>query len=146
MKLNNKGTTLVEVIAGFVLLVVLMTSFMKIIDLSSELTSTAIDTRNDSINFKKAYYNGYNYQVNGKNAFVSSKVALNVSITEWEKDLSTGEFKEFHKNANGKYELFINNNASLYNKNLEKSSVIKLDSINDTSMTRMTLFRYKTEK
>lgn len=56
MKLNNKGATLVEVLAGFTLLVVLVTSFVKIIKLSSELTTAAVDNKKNSLEFEENYY------------------------------------------------------------------------------------------
>ena len=59
MKLDNKGMTLVEIMAGFTLLVVLMTSFVKIIRLSALLTETAVDVRKNSNDFEKKYYDGF---------------------------------------------------------------------------------------
>ena len=65
MKLNNKGTTLVEVTAGFLMLIVIMTSFIKIINLSSEMTNTATDMKTKNLAFEEEYYKGVNYKITG---------------------------------------------------------------------------------
>ena len=67
MRMNDKGFTLVEVMAGFSLLVVLMVSFVKIINISSNLTIAAVDAKNKTNDFYKSYYSGENYYtVNNK--------------------------------------------------------------------------------
>ncbi len=79
MKLNNKGFTLVEVMAGFSLLVVIMVSLVKIIKLSSELTTAAADFKTKTMSFYERYYSGKNYKADkDKPAFRLSKNAANV--------------------------------------------------------------------
>ncbi len=58
MKLNNKGMSLVEIAVGFVLLVICIASFEKIINLSTEMTSTSIDSKNKRNVFKERYFDG----------------------------------------------------------------------------------------
>lgn len=88
MKLNNKGFTLVEVMAGFSLLIVIMVSLVKIINLSSELTAAAVDFKTKSMSFYERYYSGMNYKAdNNSPAFRLSKNSINlvketITITE----------------------------------------------------------------
>ena len=161
MRMNNKGTSLVEVIAGFILLVVLLTSFVKIINLSSRLTSAAVDAVNNSSDFDKAYLTGYNYKVEVKNGnTTTTKSAFRTSsnwtaieqgkivITEWEKNLSNGEFKEYHYDTSSKtYMSFTNSNSALMVPiTLSKTSIIKIENLYDNSMARSSIFRYFTEE
>lgn len=160
-KMNNNGTTLVEVIVGFILLVVLLTSFVKIIDLSSRLTTAAVDARNNSSDFDKAYLTGYNYPVDVKTGnTTTSKPAFrtstnwtaiaqgNIKITEWEKNLSNGDFKEYHYDTSSKtYKSFTNSNSNLMSSiTLNKTSIIKIENLYDNCMARSAIFRYFTEK
>ena len=83
MKMNNKGFTLVEIMAGFSLLVVLMVSFVKIIKLSSELTTAAVDAKTKTMGFYERYYSGKNYKIDkDKTAFRLSKNSNNVVKAE----------------------------------------------------------------
>jgi len=117
MKLNNKGMTLVEIMAGFTLLVVLMTSFVKIIRLSALLTETAVDVRKNSNDFEKKYYDGVNYKVNNNGEKIAFRDETNgtiidkynsenpsdskksIYVNEWYKDTVNGNFKEYHKDS-----------------------------------------------
>ena len=99
--LNNKGMSLVEIVVGFVLIAILFGSFIKIIDLSSEMTQTSVDTRKNNNELKSRYYDGYNYNQNGKQVF-SVDTGAQVSIQEWHKD---GDyFTEWKKKASGEFE------------------------------------------
>ena len=73
MNIDNKGMSLVEVLAGFLLLVVVMTGFTKIIQLSSKLTTISADTKKNNLDFEKKYYEGTNYQVDYKSGNTTIK-------------------------------------------------------------------------
>lgn len=126
MKMNNKGFTLVEVMAGFSLLVVLMVSFVKIIKLSSDLTNAAVEMRNNNTDFYETYYSGENYYVNGKTAFRKTKEnSINLSIEI--KEYSSGSFEEVLDGSS-----FVLNNVKIK----------KIENINDISMAKNSVFRY----
>ena len=139
MKLNNKGTTLVEVTAGFLMLIVIMTSFIKIINLSSEMTNTATDMKAKNIAFEEKYYKGYNYKLtsgdySGQYAFREyssmllkdkNGIVIPVTLTECQKD-SSGEFTSI--------------GASTIT--LSGVNIYKIENIKDTSLTRKSVFRY----
>ena len=55
-KLDEKGATMVEVIAGFVILMLLSASFFGILQLSSNLITAAHDKANAASAFEAEYY------------------------------------------------------------------------------------------
>lgn len=139
MKLNNKGTTLVEVTAGFLMLIVIMTSFIKIINLSSEMTNAATDMKSKNLAFEEEYYKGVNYKLtsgdyNGQYAFreYSSMLlkdktgnVISVTLTECQKD-SSGEFTSIGANPI----------------ELSGVNIFRIENIKDKSMSRTSVFRY----
>ena len=139
MKLNNKGTTLVEITAGFLMLIVIMTSFIKIINLSSEMTNTATDMKTKNLEFEKAFRDGVNYKVtggsyNGQYAFReydsmilkdNTNQVITVSLTECQKD-STGNY--------------IDTGTSSIE--LSGVNIFRIENVRDTSKSRISVFRY----
>ena len=139
MKLNNKGTTLVEVTAGFLMLIVIMTSFIKIINLSSEMTNTATDMKTKNLAFEEEYYKGYNYKLtsgenNGQYAFRDyssmllkdkTGIVIPVTLTECQKD-SSGEY--------------ISTGASTIT--LPGVNIFRIENVKDKSISRTSVFRY----
>ncbi len=63
VNLNNRGTTLVEITIGFLMLAIILTSFIKILKLSTEMTEDAVKTKDKNLLFEEKYYAGYNYIV-----------------------------------------------------------------------------------
>ncbi len=145
MNMNNKGFTLVEVMAGFSLLVVLMVSFVKIIKMSSELTTAAVDAKNMTLEFYNKYYSGENYYYNGnknKPAFRLSKNnedtvldingnPLVINISEYRPDDETSE-------TDGA-------STELLNYNLSNVKLKKIENIYDDTITKVSVFRYVRE-
>lgn len=128
MKMNDKGATLVEITAGFLMLVVIMTSFIKIIKLSSEMTATAVKTKQNSVDFDETYYNGFNYKVDKDYAFrteeTGAKLQVNVALTELKRD-ENGVLTKTDK----KISL---NNISIY----------QIENVKDLTKSRSKVFRY----
>ena len=128
MKMNNKGFTLVEVIAGFTLLVVLMVSFVKIVKLSTGLTNAATDLKSKTMDFYKSYYNGMNYIAeNSKPAFRISKnsannLKLSIEINEY-------SFENGEKTISDTYQL-------------PKVHLKIIENINDKNIARLAIYRY----
>lgn len=56
IKLNNAGSTMIEVLVGFVLLMILMASIVGIIDLSSDLRMKAKDILDEQSAFQSELY------------------------------------------------------------------------------------------
>ena len=150
MKLNNKGTTLVEITAGFLMMAVIFTSFIKIIELSSEMTSAAIDMKNNSIAFEEQYYKGQNNKTSdNKYAFRTASEGMviagtTVSITEWHKQ-NDGYFQEWHKGTDGKFKTFttINGNAIIGESYLVSDcAIVQIENVHDKNKSRKKVFRY----
>ena len=129
MKMGDDGFTLVEVIAGFTLLVVLMVSFTKIIKLATSLTDSAVDLRNKTDDFFENYYNGMNYYAeNGKPAFRVSKndanyVNIPIEIKEYSSDSSSENTSPIKTFALSKVHIKVIEN--LYDKNIARLSVYR---------------------
>lgn len=128
MKMNNKGFTLVEVIAGFTLLVVLMVSFAKIVKLSTELTNSATDLKSKTNDFYKSYYNGMNYMAeNNKPAFrISKNSANNLKISI---EINEFNFENGEKTISDTYQL-------------PKVHLKIIENINDKKIARLAIYRY----
>ena len=134
MKINNKGMTLVEVIVGFLLLVVIMTTFIKIINLSSELTSAALDSKKDKLEFESKYYDGVNYPVtNGS----TSTNAFRETGTDIFGDTPI-VLTEVKKDNNGKFQ----NNDNAVAISFTNIKLILIENLNDRTISRMRIFRY----
>lgn len=145
MKMNNKGFTLVEVMAGFSLLVVLMVSFVKIINISSDLITAAVDTKEKTSDFYKSYFSGRNYYTAIKNnaSTNNDKPAFR---------LSTENAIEF-QNEDGTINTEINivevfdygEEGKKYSAPFELSKEIKLkriENVYDYNISRICVFRY----
>ena len=157
-KMNNKGMTLVEVVCGFLLLVVAITSFIKIIDLSAKLSSTAVTTKEKNLNFEELYYSGQNYKLkNKKVAFreymevidTSTNAPLAINLTEWHPD-GKGYFLEWNKNDKGLMELHekdsVGNPLTSVSLLLKNTRLKRIENIYDTDATRVCVFRYVYEE
>ncbi len=154
MRLDNKGMTLVEVLAGFTLLVVLVTSFVKIIKLSSELTSVAVETKNKSFEFEEKFYEGKNYPVSGsnKNAFregssiyVKDKEGNAFSTYIYEMTSEDYKNKNFDKYSSGKNSDPLNPNLEengLFFSDLSNIKLIMIENVYDLSIARKKVYRY----
>ena len=100
MMLDNRGMGMVEIVVGFVLLAIVAASFIKIIDLSSDMTQKSVDVQNENNDIKKRYYEGYNYSDNNKQVF-SVESPISVELQEWHKE---GDFfTEWHKDSSGQF-------------------------------------------
>lgn len=154
LRKNNKGTTLVEVTCGFLLLVVAMTAFIRIIKLSSELTSAAVKTKENSSKFEELYFNGSNYEVKtDKSAFRKNEemdVPIDIVLTEWTPD-GKGYFNEWYKNGNGKMESpdSVTNGASTPGSKsvtLKNVKLKRIENIYEASAAKICVFRYVREE
>lgn len=88
---NNSGTTMVELLVGFTLLMIIMTSIFKIIKVSTNMMYESADIKNDLSAFEAEYYKK-NYGIKGnqedflKKTNVSSTESVNFSFVETDKD------------------------------------------------------------
>ena len=139
MKLNNKGSTLVEITAGFLMLIVIMASFVKIINLSSEMTNTATEMKTKNLEFEKAFRDGVNYKVsggsyNGQYAFRD----YNSMILKDNNDSAIEIYlAECQKDSSGSYVLTGNNSIKL-----SDVYIFRIENIKDSSKSRLSVFRY----
>jgi len=149
MKLDNRGSTLVEITAGFLMLVVIMASFIKMINLSSEMTESAVDMKKNNLEFDRKYYTGFNYNVDGKTAFrsddsttvkfVIDNVTVPVSLMELHKQTDGDYFDEWNENT--EFKVIIPSNANTME--LKNIKVFHIENIRDYDMARVGLYRYK---
>ncbi len=149
MKLDNRGSTLVEITAGFLMLVVIMASFIKMINLSSEMTESAVDMKKNNLEFDRKYYTGLNYNVEGKTAFrsddsttvnfVIDNVTVPLSLTELHKQTDGDYFDEWNENT--EFKVIIPSNANTME--LKNIKVFHIENIRDYDMARVGLYRYK---
>lgn len=84
-KLDEKGATMVEVIAGFVILLLLSASFFGIMQLSSNLITAAHDKANAASEFEAEYYKkgAVTSALKGDNdRLTAKKVSENISFVK----------------------------------------------------------------
>ena len=55
-KLDNRGNTMVEIMVGFVLILIIIASFMQIIKLSSNMTMYSVDENKKLAQIQEEYY------------------------------------------------------------------------------------------
>ena len=150
MKLDNKGSSLVEITAGFLMLVVIMASFIKIINLSSEMTDTAVDMKNSNLEFNKRYYTGYNYTVNDGTAFRAGggetvefhdddNAIVPLKLTEWHRQSDGDYFEEWNENTDFKI-VYSSNNETI---TLNNITLYHIENVKDYDMARIGLYRYR---
>jgi Tfp pilus assembly protein PilE len=155
MRMDNRGMTIVEGMAGFMLIVVLLASFVKIIRLSSNLTIAASDAKLNSVEFNEKYYTGKNYTVKynkeDKLAFRddSSNIVINedgsivdIYIEEWHlnADPTNGIYQEYTKNAQGVYSKNTSTTSTTWT--LSNKVMRKIENIYDLSIARTCVYRY----
>ena len=99
--MDNKGMSLVEIVAGFVVIVIAFASFIKIINLSSEMTQSSVDTRNANNELKEYYYNGYYDSKDGVDVFTAGNTVSSIQLVEWHKSSSGDYYEEWYKNDSG---------------------------------------------
>ena len=95
-KLDEKGATMVEVIAGFVILMLLSASFFGIMQLSSNLITAAHDKANAASEFEAEYYKkgAATSALKGDNdRLTAKKVSENISFVKAD-DLGYGQAGE----------------------------------------------------
>ena len=95
-KLDEKGATMVEVIAGFVILLLLSASFFGIMQLSSNLITAAHDKANAASAFEAEYYKkgAVTSALKGDNdRLTAKKVSENISFVKAD-DLGYGQAGE----------------------------------------------------
>ncbi len=154
MRMDNRGMTIVEGIAGFMLIVVLLTSFVKMIKLSSELTIASADAKQNSIEFNEKYYTGKNYKVKYNKTDVLAFREDTANIVEDD----TGEMmiyiEEWHLNTDqtkGIYQEYTKNDQGVYSENtditqspwlLQNMVMRKIENIYDLSIARTCVYRY----
>ena len=155
--MNNKGMTLVEVLAGFTLLVVLVTSFIKIIKLSSELTSVAIETKSKSLAFEEKYYEGINYNIGtvetdpkafreGDSIYIKDKEGNKINVYIYEMTPEDYKNRDFEKYSAGHITDPTILDSGLFYSNLSNEkidiNIIQVENIRDTSIARNKVYRY----
>lgn len=152
MRLDNKGSTMVEITIGFLLLIILFASFIKIIDLSSQMTDYSIDVKNKNLEYEKMYYGieeksivdaGFRelddiYIVtsgSNQNISDSSGTKLQIQICELNKDDFFAWVNDSTTNAWSSAEtsqILTLNNISLK----------RLENINDENASKIQIFKY----
>ena len=154
MRMDNRGMTIVEGMAGFMLIVVLLASFVKTIKLSSELTVASSDAKQNSIYFNEKYYTGKNYTVkyNGKDVSAFREDASNIvegdsgpmqiNIVEWHlnNDPTKGVYQEYTKDNQGVYSENTSITASPWT--LQNLVMRKIENIYDLDIARTCVYRY----
>ena len=145
MKMDNKGSTLVEITAGFLMLVIIMASFIKIINLSSEMTEKAIDLKNDNLEFDKRYYAGQNYNVDGGTAFRSGDdevitIGDGIKLIEWHKQAGSDYYEEWHVGNSKKMELFPTTGITIA---LNNTKLYHIENVRDKKAAKGNIYRYK---
>ena len=148
MKNDNRGMTLVEVVAGFLLLVVVMTSFIKIIQLSSRLTTISSDAKSNNLEFEEKYYSGINYTVkNGNYAFRTGDSVLvpgfgnnSIFIAECTIDTSVTDGIDFVERTDKKDNKWtFDETKKTY---VSKAELIRVENLYDTNISRLKVYRY----
>lgn len=150
MKMDNRGSTLVEITAGFLMLVVVMASFIKIINLSSEMTETAVDMKKNNLEFDQKYFTGYNYDVNGESAFRSGSdeivvfteggASVPLKLIEWHKLSGSDYYEEWHE-SNGKFVQSTPTNARVFE--LSNIKLYHIENVRDKTIAKGNIYRYK---
>lgn len=149
MKMDNRGSTLVEITAGFLMLVIVMASFIKIINLSSEMTDKAVDIKNDNLEFDKRYYTGLNYNVDGGTAFRSGDDEVidigegnpkKIVLTEWHKLAGSDYYEEWHVGNSKKMELFPVTETPI---TLNYIKLYHIENVRDKNAAKVNIYRYK---
>ena len=150
MKMNNRGSTLVEITAGFLMLAVALTSFIKIIDLSSKMTKTAVDMKKESLNFAERYYTGYNYTVDGGTAFRSGDdeiivfsedgATVPLKLTEWHKESNGDYYDEWHQNGD---KFVLSNTTGNFKISLNNIKLYHIENVRDKEISKGDIYRYK---
>lgn len=150
MKMDNRGSTLVEITAGFLMLVIVMASFIKIIDLSSRMTETAVDMKKDNLEFDERFYAGYNYNVDGGTAFRSGDdeiivfteggATVPLQLTEWHKQ-SDGDYYEEWKKSGDKF--VLSNTSSNLKIALNNVKLYHIENVRDKEIAKVNIYRYK---
>lgn len=141
---------MVEITAGFMMMVIIMASFIKIIKLSSEMTEAAVDMKNNNLEFDRRYYTGYNYDVDGGTAFISGSgetiefqengATVPIKLTEWHKKTNDDYFEEWYKNGD-KFKLSIPSG----NKTIELNNIklYHIENVRAKDMAKVSVYRYK---
>lgn len=83
-QLENAGSTLIEVIVGFVLLTIIMTSFFGIISLSSDLTVESADKIKARQEYEEKYYLEYGSSFDEETILEASSVKMTECNSEGE--------------------------------------------------------------
>lgn len=142
MEHDNKGMTLVEVVVGFVLLTIIVTSFIKIIKLSSEMTKNSVDILNRNVSFEEKYYDGKNYSVGNKNAFkdTSTPTISIIEIREFYKQTDGDYFEQWHPDENGVFQPVSGNLGTSFV--LPGVHLYTIENVNDTNVAKTRIFKY----
>ena len=132
--MNNKGMSMVEVVVGFVLLAIVFTSFIKIINLASDMTESSIDIRKQNDDLKNAYYSGVDKSENGI-VLTSSIVPDTIKLKEWTKN---GDYYDgWHKSSDGE---FVRDEVDSYECNLNNTSLYKIEDLNNSNANTVYFF------
>ncbi|MBR4341617.1 MAG: prepilin-type N-terminal cleavage/methylation domain-containing protein [Lachnospiraceae bacterium] len=143
MKMDDKGFTLVEVLAGFSLLVVLMVSFVHIINLSAKLTKAAVDAQNDTTDFYERYYSGENYYViSGGQKKEAFRYPSNNTVTQYNE--TTGKNEAMKINIKEVTSDYFDGTTTL-EYNLSKVKLKIIENLRDTDASRTVIYRYVRE-
>ncbi len=136
--MNNRGTTLVEITIGFLMLAIIMTSFIKIIKLSTEMTEDAVKTKDKNLLFEEKYYAGYNYIVdfNGSSNYAFREDSNSIlPMTIELKPLKSDKFF-----VNG---AINNNNNEIGEAIVLSNTKLKIiENYRDMEIARKSIFRY----
>ncbi len=136
--MNNRGTTLVEITIGFLMLAIILTSFIKILKLSTEMTEDAVKTKDKNLLFEEKYYAGYNYIVdfNGSSNYAFREDSNSIlPMTIELKPLKSDKFF-----VNGA--INNNNNDSGEAIVLSNTKLKIIENYRDMEIARKSIFRY----
>ena len=144
--MNNKGSTLVEVTVGFLMLAIILTSFIKIIDLSSELTEKAVNTKKNNLFFEEKYYEGYNYPTGNDNKMAFRE---DFDLRTSDNKLVVIQLKELKKNGDffdqlklGKIGTFESTDKYISVLTLSNIHIKVIENVRDMNMARKKIYRY----
>lgn len=85
---DNRGNTMVEILVGFVLIMILVAAFYGIIKLSSNMTMYSVDKQNDRKAYEENYYQ--NYEDNFTEDTVTEKGSVRLQACDKDGNVLTG--------------------------------------------------------
>ena len=136
-KLDNKGSSMVEIVVGFALILIIIASFLQIINLSSNMTMESVDTQKKLAALQDEFYGGVNNTSESYGEDVTKFVINPIAGENNETIGAQSPIKLVECDVNGNKK--TNKGASF---NLSHAILYRIDSI-DKELLDLTVFRMK---